>query len=163
MVKLLPEEILTQSRKELECHKNNENKVVSSRFRPISSPKTNGLPLHHQKKSKLTKLPNPQKCTGDFAPEPQEPPIKFPRPFKPRTVRDTQKMLAVLNEPGKSQELEDEAASTAAFFQSSPSRKSSRQLRDVVFNQLKVSTPLFKLYLSRLLIFFKTIVKVMTT
>lgn len=57
------------------------------------------------------------------------------KPFtggRPRTVRETQNMLRVLNRP-KAENIEDEAESTAAFFQNTPGRRALKQIAEVYF------------------------------
>lgn len=50
---------------------------------------------------------------------------------RPRTVRETQQMLSILNHSNNCEELEDEAISTAAFFGHSPNRSAMKLLDDV--------------------------------
>ena len=72
-------------------------------------------------------------------PKPKQP-AKAPatdsvKPFtggRPRTVRETQNMLRVLNRP-KADNIEDEAESTAAFFQNTPGRRALKQIAEVYF------------------------------
>ena len=50
---------------------------------------------------------------------------------QPRTVRETQNMLRILNQSAKAENEEDEAQSTAAFFQNSPGRSALKQIEQV--------------------------------
>lgn len=51
---------------------------------------------------------------------------------RPHTVRETQKILSVLNRSKTEEELEDEAMSTAAFFGHSPNRPAMKLLDEAV-------------------------------
>ena len=53
---------------------------------------------------------------------------KFSRQCKPRTVRETQQLLSVLNKPKICEDPDEEPA----FFKSSPSRTTEKQLNDVI-------------------------------
>jgi hypothetical protein len=58
------------------------------------------------------------------------------KPFtggRPKTVRETQNMLRVLNRSTKADNIEDEAESTAAFFQNTPGRRALKQIAEVLF------------------------------
>ena len=50
---------------------------------------------------------------------------------RPRTVRETQNMLRILNHSNKADSGENEAESTAAFFQNSPGRRALKQIEQV--------------------------------
>lgn len=88
------------------------------------------LSLTEKKPERLAAQPNP--LDTDLC-------RKSPYRRRHRTVRDTQQMLSVLNRPNDREEFEDEAASTAAFFQNSPSRTARKLLNEVIlrfFNSL---------------------------
>lgn len=50
---------------------------------------------------------------------------------QPRTVKETQQLLSFLNRSKDCEVFEDEAASTAAFFQNSPSGTAKKLLSEV--------------------------------
>ena len=116
MVRLLPEEILSLTEKKPE-------KLVDSLKKSCEN-------------VKRKKDSNVRKNKGqEVQPNPLNTDLcrKSSKRARPRTVRETQKLLSVLNRSKDCEEFEDEAASTAAFFKNSPSRTAIHLLNVVIF------------------------------
>lgn len=127
LVRLLPEEILSLTmRNNVEVtDKQPKRRIMPNRRKPTNSQKL-------KKSPKLEKSPKKRRVTkpktGD---ENVNRGRKLPNQHHPRTVRETQQLLRVLNQSKENEEGGDEAASTAAFFQYSPCRGATKQLNDV--------------------------------
>ncbi|XP_059352530.1 uncharacterized protein LOC130700324 isoform X1 [Daphnia carinata] len=120
LVRLLPEEILSLTEKE------NKNFMKNSSLKsiPLSKSKetTNG---HKKKKVKQAVQINLVDLNSSRS-------RRSSNRHHPHTVRETQKILSVLNRSKNGEELEDEAMSTAAFFGHSPNRPAMKLLDEAV-------------------------------
>lgn len=123
LVRLLPEEILSLTLKKTA-------KKVNVRRRNTAS---SNLAKQTPPKLKTTKAKRLQSLTV----EENDVIRRKTNRCQPRTVRETQKMLSLLQQPIELQEMEDEAASTAAFFQNSPCRAAMKQLNEVNTRSVK--------------------------
>lgn len=120
LVRLLPEEILSLTEKEDQnLGKNSPLKSI-----PLSKNKkaTNG---HKKKKVKQVVQINLVDLNSSRS-------RRSSNRHRPHTVRETQKILSVLNRSKTEEELEDEAMSTAAFFGHSPNRPAMKLLDEAV-------------------------------
>lgn len=114
MVRLLPQQILSLTEKKSE-------KPEKTPKKKSADPKREKHP-DIRRNARQKAQPNPGNTALCYGLSNQR---------KPRTVRDTQQLLSVLNQSRDCEVFEDEAASTAAFFQNSPSRKSMKFLSEV--------------------------------
>lgn len=113
LVRLLPQEILALT---------------------IEKPSHN--PSLNQKQNKIPETASMEKQSKQKPSPHQKTPVSRSRGLIqrriPRTVKETQQILRLLNQSNARDELEDEAARTAAFFQNSPCRAANRKLNEVI-------------------------------
>ncbi|XP_046455824.1 uncharacterized protein LOC124203192 isoform X3 [Daphnia pulex] len=113
MVRLLPEQILSLTEKKCE-------KLAETPKKKSADPKRKKHPdikRNARQKAKLNQE-NTDLC------------CRLSNQRQPRTVKETQQLLSFLNRSKDCEVFEDEAASTAAFFQNSPSRTDKKLLSE---------------------------------
>ena len=114
MVRLLPEQILSLTEKKCE-------KLAETPPQESTDPKRkkhSDIRRNARKQAK-SNLENTDLC------------CRLSNQRQPRTVKETQQLLSFLDRSKDCEVFEDEAASTAAFFQNSPSRPSMKLLSKV--------------------------------
>lgn len=124
LTRLLPGDILALTERKQVEDNNSKSTHLSSKRRK-----------HEDSRTEVKKSPDQTRLSDPKLQETRDDVCSLPQRRVPRTVKETQQILRILNQPNEHEEMEDEAASTAAFFQHLPGKQAMKQLNEVMLLQ----------------------------